>query len=256
MFTYRHFIWLAICVVLIVGAELQARKTKPSLTEVLSFCCVICVLSEVVKVFSLIRMVPSADGTIIRPYIEMNNLPLHLCSLQILLIFYVRFTENTKMREKVLAFMYPTCIIGAFLALAMPSIFTNNISIEQAFTHPQAYQFFIYHSMLIYLGIRIAVSDEIKWTSAHLKSTLVLIYTLGFISIYLNSMFAAPTYVDGVLHHVDFWPNFMFTYNNPLGIKVTELWQWFLYIGIISVLAFILVMLFYMPLLKKSKQSR
>ena len=73
------------------------------------------------------------------------------------------------MRENILAFMYPTCIIGAFMALMMPSIFTTSIPVEKAFISPISYQFFIYHSMLIALGIIIVKSKEIDWNIKHLR---------------------------------------------------------------------------------------
>ena len=46
--------------------------------------------------------------------------------IQIFFIFYVRFSESERRRETALAFMYPTCIIGASLALLLPSIFTSS----------------------------------------------------------------------------------------------------------------------------------
>ncbi|MBO4358844.1 MAG: YwaF family protein [Erysipelotrichaceae bacterium] len=253
MFTWRHFVWLGICLAIIVTSVVLYRKKRPSLKDVLSICCGVCVYSEVTKVFSTIQMVPSSDGSIILPYIPTNHLPLHLCSIQILLIFFVRFTENKKMREKILAFMYPTCLIGAIMALAMPSIFTTSIPVEKAFTAPISYQFFIFHSMLIALGLIIAMSGEVRWEKKHIYSTLIIIAIAAFVSIYVNSLLASPTYVDGKLVSVDFWPNFFFTYNNPLGIRVTEKWQWLLYLAIISALAIVLVTLCYLPLLKKNK---
>ena len=42
-----------------------------------------------------------------------------------------------------------TALIGAALALAMPSIFSSTIEVSQAFTHPLAYQFFLYHSTVV-----------------------------------------------------------------------------------------------------------
>lgn len=75
--------------------------------------------------------------------------------------------------------MAPTCFYGALLALAMPSIFQTTISVEQAFIHPISYQFFIFHSMLIALGLIIVKSNEIKWEYKHLKSTCLLIYLMG-----------------------------------------------------------------------------
>ena len=253
MFTWRHFLWLGICILLIGLSIILYKKKKPSFTKVLNIACAICIFSEVSKVLSTIEMVPSSDGSIIFPYIPMNHLPLHLCSMQIILIFYVRFTTNYRMRENVLAYMYPTCLLGAIMALAMPSIFTTSVPVEKAFTSLLSYQFFIYHSMLIALSIIIVLSKEVKWEKKHIRSTLIIVFLLSFLSIYVNSIFASPTYVDGKLVSVDFWPNFFFTYNNPIGLKLTQKWQWLLYLLVIGLIAIVLVVACYLPLLKKNR---
>ena len=253
MFTWRHFVWLAICAIVIVLLVLAYKKKKPTLQQVLTSACVVCVLSELTKVFSVITLVPSADGSIIYPYIPTNHLPLHMCSIQILLIFYVRFTENRKFRETLLAFMYPTCLIGALLALAMPSIFTTSIPVERAFIHPMAYQFFVYHTMIGSLSAFIVMSKEIKWETKHYFNALKYLFLMGFGSIYINSMLASPTYVDGKLISVDFWPNFFFTYNNPLNIKMTTMTHWYIYMVIVVVLAVVLTGICFYPLIKKKK---
>ena len=256
MFTWRHFVWLFICLVMIAVTVIVYDKKKPALKQVLNTACLICVFSEVSKVLSVIELVPSANGELLLPYLPLNHLPLHFCSIQILLICYVRFTEDLKKREDVLAFMYPTCVIGAFLALMMPSIFTTSVPVEKAFVSLLSYQFFIYHSMLIALGIIIAKSGEVKWSMKHLYKTIGLVVLLGFVSIYLNSMFASPTYVDGKLVSVDFWTNFFFTYQNPIGIKITALWQWYVYILIVIGLTVILVSAFMYPLIRKNRNSK
>ena len=253
MFTVRHFIWIAICCVFIAYLLWMYFRKRPTLQQVLTSACWVCVASELIKVFSVIKMVPSTNGAIMYPYIEMNHMPLHLCSIQILLIFFVRFTSNQKLRENVLAFMYPSCLLGAIAAILMPSIFRTSVPVEKAFIHPLAYQTFLYHAMLIVLAICIARSGEIHWEKKHLRNTLIITYTAAFISLYVNSMLASPTYVDGKLVSVDFWPNFMFTYDNPLGIKMTEIWHWYLYLVILAVVATALVVLLYIPLLKKKK---
>ena len=256
MFTLRHFLWLSICTIMITIVLISFNKKRPSLNKVLTTAMIISILSELTKVFSVIELVPSTNSQMLLPYISLNHLPLHFCSIQIILIIVAKYMKDGNKKENLLAFMAPTCIYGAIFALAMPSIFNTTIKIEQAFTHPISYQFFIYHSMLIALGIMIVKSNEIKWQYKHLKNTLLLVYLMGFISIYLNSLFASPTYIDGKLVSVDFWTNFFFTYQNPLGIRINALWQWHLYLTIISILAFILISLFYLPLIKKNKTSK
>ncbi|MCR5090069.1 MAG: YwaF family protein [Oscillospiraceae bacterium] len=250
MFTWRHILWLLICLIATLAIVYAYGRKRPPLSKVLTCALTVSVLSELVKIAGTIEMVPSAGGSLLLPYLPTNHLPLHFCSIQVILIAFTRFTANTQRRETVLAFMYPTCVIGAAAALLMPSIFTTSISVEQAFTSPVSYQFFVFHTMLLALGIIIVRSGEIQWKKRHFTNTLLLVYLLGFLSIYLNSMLASPTYVDGELKSVDFWTNFFFTYQNPLGIQLTSLWQWFVYLLILSALAAVLLYLFYRPLIR------
>ena len=253
MFSVQHFIWLGICLIMFICAIMFYQKKKPSLNKVLDICIIICVLSEVTKVMSVLEMVPSANGEIMRPYIPMNHLPLHMCSIDIILIYLARHTKNMETREKLLAYLYPTCLYGSLLALAMPSIFTTSISVDQAFSHPMAYQFFIYHTMIGSLSAFIVMSKEIKWETKHYFNALKYLFLMGFGSIYINSMLASPTYVDGKLISVDFWPNFFFTYNNPLNIKMTTMTHWYIYMVIVVVLAVVLTGICFYPLIKKKK---
>lgn len=256
MFSVNHFIWLAISFAAMAAALCYLKKNKPSLVSVLSVCCVLCILSEVTKTFSVLEMVPSSDGSTMHAYLEMGQVPLHLCSIQIIFIYFTRFTKNLKARETLLAFMYPSCILGAAFAMAIPTIFSSTVPVSQAFTHPQAYQYFLYHAMLIVLGIYIVMSKEIKLKAKHYLSSLAILGVMGFCSIYLNSIFASPTYVDGELISVDYSTNFLFTQETPIGIALTEKWHWFLYLGIIGMMAVVLIGFFYLPfIIKESKEK-
>lgn len=256
MFTVYHFIWLAICIPLCAVALWQLKKRKPPLKKVLSLACIVCVLSEVIKTLSVLKMVPSTDGTTMHLYMEMQHLPLHLCSIQILFIFYARFAREGKAKETLLAFMYPSCILGAFFALMLPSIFSTSIDVTEAFTHPMAYQFFLYHTMLVVLGAYIAMSGEIHFTGKHYLSSMGILGVLAFVSLYMNSIFATPTYVNGELVSVEYSTNFFFTQRTPIGVELTTKGDWFLYMGIILTLAVVLVGLFYLPFILKDRKAK
>ncbi|MBR1993543.1 MAG: YwaF family protein [Firmicutes bacterium] len=251
MFSIYHIIWLVICVAVMIAAIIYLKKQRPQLKDVLTVACIVSIASELIKVFSTIQMVPSSDGTMMYPYLEVQHLPLHLCSLQILVIFYVRFSNNDKLRDKLLAFMYPTCIVGAVLALMMTSIFNATIEVTQAFTHPLAYQYFLFHTMLLLLGIYIPMSGEVELDWKHYRSTMAILAVLGFLSIYINSLLAKATYVSGVLQSVDYTPNFFFTYKFPIGIVFTEIWHWYIYIAVIAVAAAAVIRLMYLPFCRK-----
>ena len=256
MFSTNHFIWLAICVAIVIACTLYLRRHKPTLKQVLSVCCVVCVLSELIKVFSMVKMVPSADGSQIYPYLELNHMPLHLCSIQILIIFYARFSKKSEFHDSVLAFMYPTTVLGAIMALAMPSIFSTTITPAQAFSHPMAYQFFLYHTMLIVLGLYIYNCGEVDIRPKHYLSTMAIVALMAFLSIYANSLLASPTYLNGQLVSVDFITNMFFTYRPPINIALTKIWHWYLYLAVITVLAASLVALFYIPVFRKAGKKK
>lgn len=247
MFSFQHIIWLSISAIGIIIASRLLLARRVPIERVLTAACVLAALSEIIKIFSNIQMVPAADGASMHLFMEWRHLPFHLCSIQIFLIFYVRFTESGRRRTTALAFMYPTCIASAVAALLLPSIFTNGITPDQAFTHPIAYQFFIYHSMLVVLGIYIARSGEVSITARHFWSTLALFYAFGLISIYLNSAFAFPTYTGTVLRSVENTPNFFFTFRTPINLALTEIWQWYAYVALLAALSFAVIGAFYLP---------
>ena len=253
MFTWQHILWLVICLIMIAALLYDYRRRRPPLQKVLTSALILAVVSEIVKILCAIEMVPSANGEMMLPYLPLEYVPLHFCRIQIIIIAVARFTDSKKVRETLLAFAYPFCTVGAFVALIIPTVFSTDAPVEKAFVSPAAYQYFLFHAMLVALGIIIAHSDEIHWERRHIKLALLVMYGMGFASIYINSLFASPTYVDGKLQHVDYWTNFFFTYQNPLNIRITELWQWVLYIVILAILAAVVVFVSYLPPLHRQK---
>lgn len=256
MFTSYHFIWVVICTVIIVTSLYILIKNKIPLKKALSIACVVCVLSELTKVFSTVEMVPSSDGTIMYPYLASQHLPLHLCSIQIAFIFYARFAKSGKAKETLLAFMYPTCITGALAALIIPSIFSNGVDLAKAFGRPLSYQYFLYHAMLVIIGLYIAISKETPITSKHYKTTLLILGGAAFASIYFNSIFSVPTYRNDVLVSVDYNPNLFFTCDTPINLKLTEFWHWYVYLLVLVVAAVVFIGLFYLPYFIKESKER
>lgn len=256
MYTIKHFIWLGICFSLIIGSLIWMKRKRLPIEKLLSFCCVACIFSELTKVFGTISFVPSTDGSMMYPYLEMSSLPLHLCSIQIINIYYCRFSKNEKIKETILAFMYPSCTIGAFLALMIPTIFTSDVTFREAFLRAHPYEYFLYHAMLVVLGIYILISGQVNLKPRHYLTSLGILAVLAFVSLYANSMFASATYENGTLISVDYVPNLFFTYAPPIDIKLTQMWHWYVYLGIILGLAVGLITLFYIPVFRKARKSK
>lgn len=254
MFSIQHIIWMVISVAIIAGLLFALKKKHPPLRAVLTTAFVICVCSELIKVFSCIEMVPSSGGSILYPYLELQHLPFHLCSIQIFMILYCRFAKGdiikSPSKQYILRFMYPTCAIGAAFAIILPSIFNTTITVNQAFTHPIAYQTFIYHAVLIAFGIYVPMSGEVSFSWKTYRKTMVFFGLVTFMTLYLNSLFASATYQNGKLVSVDYVTNFFFVYKTPIGLALNSKLAWMIYLLILVALAFLLIWLLYLPLRK------
>ena len=254
MFSIQHIIWIVLSLAVIAGLEIALVKKRPPLKSVLTSAFVICVLSELIKVLSCIELVPSADGSILYPYLELQHLPFHLCSIQILMILYCRFAKGDILKspgkQDILRFMYPTCVIGAAFAIILPSIFNTTITVDQAFIHPIAYQTFIYHAMLIAFGIYVPMSGEVSFSWKTYRKTMLFLGLISFMALYLNSLFASAVYENGKLVSVEYITNFFFVYKTPIGVALNTKLAWMIYLLILVALAFVLIWLLYLPLRK------
>ena len=267
MFSTGHFIWMGISAVMVAAGLALVYKKQPGLDRMLTVCLAIGLASEVFKILYETQFVPvvvpsvSAAGLIYKatgafaPYLELEHLPLELCSIQILLLLFAKLMTDGVWRRRLLGFMYPTCVLGAGLAVVLSSI-APEFSTAQAFlTSPRAWQFFIYHSMLIVLGLYLGMNREAGIRFRHLGSTLFGLFLLDFASFYTNSIFSEPVYTGNRLQGLSYHLNYFASYDDPLGIHMTTKEQWLAYLAVRFALAAALVTLCYLPLYYREKRE-
>ena len=256
MFSINHFIWIFICFVLVGLGYICLSKDNPSFKKIVDIAFYFALISELIKIFSVIEMVPIDGKDGLYPYLELRYLPLHLCSLHILSFIYLKFSKkDSAFKTWLLSFMYPSCILGGILAILLPSIFSTSVSVNEAFTHPLAYQTFLYHTMLILFGIYISKSKEVNLTKDGFRKSIVSICLLSFLSLYLNSIFTIPVYENGKLVSVATTTNFFFTSLAPLPIPFSSKLHWFIYLLVICIIAFGLIYLLYLPIIKRDRHG-
>ena len=176
MFTTNHFIWLAISVAAIAGLLVYNKLRGISYDTVLNIAAVGSVISECVKIFS--NMVEGYGGGM---HLDPGDLPFHLCSIQIFLIFYLKyFAKEDKTRERLLGFMIPTMLLGATMALFIPTVGVK-------FTNPQVYQYFFFHAMLVFFSIYMIGQKIVHWSVKTLLSNLRYVGAVVFIATIINS---------------------------------------------------------------------
>ncbi|MBR4942406.1 MAG: YwaF family protein, partial [Clostridia bacterium] len=178
MFSLEHILWLIISTAIIVGVLFAQEKFKFSYRFMLNTMLVVSILSETTKI--LCNMMDAPDGRTGK-ILDPGDLPFHLCSIQIFLLFGLKFLiKKEETKEKMLAFMCPTMIIGAVMAFFVPTV-----GVE--FTVVQVYQYFIFHAFLIIFSIYILKEKLVKWTWKHYLHNLAYLGGLAMLMMWINS---------------------------------------------------------------------
>ena len=226
MFTYTHFIWIAISVLIILTLLFLTKRLNVSHKNVLTIMCIISALSEITKI-SLNMVDGVSGGKVLSP----GSLSFHLCSIQIFFIFGLRFfIKNENVKKVLYNFMVPTSLIGASMSLLIPTVGTS-------FLNVQVYQYFIYHAFLIFYGIYLIREHlaELSLKVLFVNYGLLLMFVL--FDLWVNSF-------------LSFWgANFMYLTRPPMeNLPILNLNHgWYVYIINLLTVGTVLMVMFHLP---------
>ncbi len=243
MFTAEHFLWIAICAVLIVlltYCSIRFRfsfRTSASIMAGIAFC------SELSKIFSHMEAVNSKDplkGMVIDP----EALPLHLCSLLVFVFFYLPFAENEKRKRYFLSLLTPVGLIGALLAILMATSGTR-------FNNINAYQCFVYHAGMIWFSLYLILTKQVDLGRRAWLTNMGSLFSMAILMIWVNGIL--KTYKT----------NFWYVVRPPMeGLPLLNLENgWYIYFITLIALAFVGLTAVHLPFMiaeyrKKKKEVR
>ena len=176
IFGTKHLILMAICAAAIVLGYLVSRKWD--LEKLTKHMFTIGVISELIKVFYYIIANEAVYGGIL----PKTDLPFHLCSIQILFVAIVRFTNSQKIKELLLSFMIPSCLFGGIAAILIATTSSlNGMPILSL-------QYFGYHSAIVIFALVLLTSGVLQLTIRHYVNCLKFLVGLMLFAIYINSI--------------------------------------------------------------------
>ena len=229
MFTLEHFIWLGISIAIFTIMFVIYKRFNLSFDTVINIMLTVSVLSEVTKILCNMLPAPHPDGGMI---LDPGDLPFHLCSIQIFLLFTLKFfIKSPTGKEKMLGFMCPSMMIGAVMALLIPTVGVG-------FDVVQVYQYFIFHTFLIFFSVYILKENFVRWTPMVYVRNIGYLGGFALICMWLNSA------LSGVLPRV----NFMYLVRPPMkNLPILNLNHgWAVYFITLATLALSLIGIFHL----------
>lgn len=176
IFGTKHLILVAICAAAIILGYLVSRKWD--LEKLTKYLFSIGVVSELIKVFYYIIANEAVYGGIL----PKTDLPFHLCSIQILFVAIVRFANSQKIKELLLSFMIPSCLLGGIAAILIATTSSlNGMPILSL-------QYFGYHSAIVIFALVLLTSGVLQLTIKHYVNCLKFLVGLMLFAIYINSI--------------------------------------------------------------------
>lgn len=233
MFEVTHIIWLLISLTLIGVLAFINKKKNLSFKTNIRMMTIISILSEVTKTLINIKINETGDAY----YLLKGQLPLHLCSLQIFFIFYLDFIcKDEKKKDVLLSFMFPTMLVGAIAAMMIPTEGTSFLNI-------QTYQYYIYHSFLVYFAIYLVSNKIIKITFKTILRNYGILIFIAFLMIDINSALQ------------DHGANYLYLSRPPLdGLPILNLNHgWYAYFLTLIIIGVVVLALIQLPFAIKNK---
>lgn len=233
MFTLKHFIWLGICLIFIVGMIILAKKLKFSLKTSSLIMSIICIVSEVSKMMSDMQ-----DNVAGGMSLDPRSLPFHLCSLMIFVVFYIFLAPDSKFKQTLINFLAAIGTIGSFMALIIP---TNGVE----FNEIGPYQCFVYHAGLMWFSIYLIISKNAKLDLKAYVTNISILSFLAFMMIYVNGALSA------------YGTNFFYVVRPPMdNLPILNLNHgWYVYFVTLLLVGITLMTLFHLPFIIKNRKK-
>lgn len=176
MFGTLHIVVLCITAALILLGTY--RILKLSFEKVCALMLGIGLAAELIMVFAYILMNEKNLGG----YLPKGDLPLHLCSFQVLFFLVLVFGKNENTKRILRSFMLPTCLFGGLAAILIPT--SSSVSRLNVLT----FEYFIYHGAIVVFALRMLLGKDTVFTVRDYASCLAMLLVTMFAAVYINSI--------------------------------------------------------------------
>ena len=171
--------------------------------------------------------------------LRQSQLSFHLCSIQIYLVIFLNFIKNEKTIAKIKSFMVPCMLIGAAMALLIP---TEGVDPSV----PRVWQYMLIHGALVFYGIYLMAVEKVDLSIKAYLNNLQMLLLVTVAAFMMNS----------ILEQYD--TNFLFLREPPMdGLPILNFNHgWYVYFLTLTLIACTLVFLVQLPFIIKDLKRR
>ncbi|MBQ3095249.1 MAG: YwaF family protein [Clostridia bacterium] len=234
MFSLGHFVWLGVFAVLIALLLIFIKRFAIPGTCVQK---TVFYLIVVFKLFHLsLSMKPSPDGGLV---IDQTQLSFHLCSLMVYAVIISNFIKNERILAKLKSFMVPCMMIGAAMALLIPTE-----GVDPAV--PRVWQYMLIHATLVFYGLYLALIERADLSLRAFVNNLKLLACAVIAAFLMNSVL------------MEYETNFLFLRKPPMeGLPILNMNHgWYVYFLTLAAIACLLLFLVHLPFVLRDAKAR
>ena len=225
MFSLGHFIWLGSLIAIIVFVLILLKKKNIQTNTVQK---TVMFLLIVLKIFHMaLSMKEMPDGSYV---LNQTQLSFHLCSIMIYFVILINVIKNEKFVSTIKSFMVPCMLIGAAMALLIP---TEGVDP----TVPRVWQFMLIHGVLVFYGLYLMVVEKVDLSIKAYITNLKLLTLVVLLAFLMNSVLA------------EYKTNFLFLRYPPMeNLPILNMNHgWYVYFITLAFVACVLLFLVHAP---------
>ena len=232
MFTLGHFVWLFIIFLLVIFALLLTKRVNFNVKKVEFVVVILLILLKVVHLAVSMKELP--DGGMV---LHQTQLSFHLCSIMIYSAIAAYFIKNEQLKSVLKSFMVPCMVIGALLALLIPTegIDPSNLRV---------WQYMLIHGVLVYYGFYLMIIEKVDLSLKVYFRNLALLVIITLLAMFMNS----------VLEQYE--TNFLFLRQPPMpNLPILNLNNgWYAYVITLASFAIIFMLIFHIIMILIQKK--
>lgn len=234
MFTVSHFIWLGSIALLIGAAFVVINKFRVPQAVVQKTVLYLLIATKLLH--TALSMKDAVGGGMV---LDQSCMPFHLCSLMIYAVIIMNLVKNEETVKVMKSFMVPAMLIGAAMALLIPTEGTDP-------TSPRVWEYMSAHTVLVFYGIYLMAVEKVDLSLKVYFRNLEILAGITVFAFLMNSILEP------------YEPNYLFLREPPMeNLPILNLNHgWHVYFISLVLVACVLMLAVHLPFIIKAARRK